>query len=151
MNCLRVCPKTVNMIEIMPAVREEVVLNGAVPDELQDAFTNTFEYGNPMGESQRKRADWAKECPEPVPVMSEIKRPVDVLLAGDSYPAYHKRGKDASRALAHILQLLEVDFGILGPEEKDSCDSQRLAGEKGLFEEFAEINIKTLNKYKFKQ
>ena len=34
MNCLRVCPKEVNMIEIMPAVREQAVLAGKMPPEL---------------------------------------------------------------------------------------------------------------------
>lgn len=149
MNCLRVCPKEVDMIKIMPAVREEAVLEGNVPEELQKVFENTFEYGNPLGESQRKRADWAIDAGVAVPVMKEIRRPVDMLWFVECYPAYHVRGKDASRALARILHLLEVDYGILGTEEKCTCDSQRLAGEKGLFEEFAEHNIKLLNKYQF--
>ncbi len=149
MNCLRVCPKDVNMIDIMPAVRAEAVMEGQVPDELQEAFENTFEYGNPLGESPRKRADWTKEVSVDVPIMKEINRPVDVLWFVECYPAYHHRSKDATKALAEILVRLGVDFGILGVEEKCSCDSQRLAGEVGLFEEFAEHNIKTLKKYKF--
>ena len=148
-NCLRVCPKTVNMVDIMPALREEAVLDGKVPDELQDAFSNTFEYGNPLGESQRKRADWSKDSGLDIPVMAEIKRPVDLLWYVGSYPSYHARGKDASKALARILNALGADFGILGVEEKDDCDSFRLAGEKGLFEEFAEYNIKVFKKYQF--
>ena len=149
MNCLRVCPKSVDMIKIMPAVREQAVLAGHVSDELQQAFTNTFEYGNPLGESQKKRADWVQQAGVPVPIMKDIKRPVDILWFVESYPAYHIRGKQASAALAKIFNTLAVDFGILGIEEKDTCDSQRLAGEVGLFEEFAEYNIKTLKKYKF--
>ncbi|MDH5382105.1 MAG: heterodisulfide reductase-related iron-sulfur binding cluster, partial [Cyclobacteriaceae bacterium] len=149
MNCLRVCPKEVDMIKIMPAIREEAVLEGNVPDELQEAFTNTFEYGNPMGESQRKRADWVQNAGVEVPIMKEINRPVDLLWFVECYPAYHGRGKEASAALAKILTELKSDYGILGTEERCSCDSQRLAGEVGLFEEFAESNIKTFNKYKF--
>ena len=42
MNCLRVCPKEVNMIKIMPAVREQAVLQGNAPTELSQAFENTF-------------------------------------------------------------------------------------------------------------
>ena len=73
MNCLRVCPKEVDMIKIMPAVREEAVMEGNVPDELQEVFENTFEYGNPMGESQRKRADWVKDAGVEVPIMKRNK------------------------------------------------------------------------------
>ncbi len=150
MNCLRVCPKNVDMIQIMPAVREVAVLDGQVPEELQQVFENTFEYGNPLGESPRKRAQWTKKANVPVPLMKE-KKQADVLWFVECYPSYHPRGIDASVALARVLNLLGVDFGILGPEEKCSCDSQRLAGERGLFEEFAEENIRTFKKYRFKQ
>lgn len=148
-NCLRVCPKQVNMIEIMPAVREQAVLDGHAPAELQKAFENTFRYGNPLGEAPRKRAEWVREAGVPVRVMAEHKRPVDVLWFVECYPSYHPRGKDASRALARVFTALGVDFGILGHEERCSGDSQRLAGESGLFETLAEHNIKTLGKYTF--
>ncbi len=149
MNCLRVCPKEVNMLKIMPAAREEAVMEGNVPDELQEVFENTFEYGNPLGESQRKRADWVKDAKVDVPIMKEIKKDVDILWFVECYPAYHQRGKEASQILARLFNSLGVDYGILGTEEKCSCDSQRLAGETGLFEEFAEHNIKIFSKYKF--
>lgn len=148
-NCLRVCPKEVNMIHIMPAVRERAVMEGNAPQELLTAFENTARYGNPLGEPARKRADWVKSAGVPVPVMSQHKAPVDVLWFVECYPAYHPRGKDASVALARILESLGVDFGILGTEEKCSGDSQRMAGEAGLFEMLAEHNIKMLSKYQF--
>ncbi|RMD96092.1 MAG: (Fe-S)-binding protein, partial [Calditrichaeota bacterium] len=130
------------------AVRQEAVLNGYVPEELQSAFENTFNYGNPLGESPKKRADWARQAGVPVPIMKEKKK-AEVLWFVECYPSYHPRGIDASKALARVLNELGVDFGILGIEEKCSCDSQRLSGEMGLFEEFAEQNIKTLKRYKF--
>ncbi|MDE3074973.1 MAG: (Fe-S)-binding protein [Chloroflexota bacterium] len=151
MNCLRVCPKQVNMVQIMPAVREQAVLAGNVPAELSKVFENTMRYGNPMGESPRKRAEWTREAGVPVTILPLEKRPVDVLWFVECYPSYHPRGKDAARALARIFHRLGVDFGILGHEEKCSCDSQRLAGEKGLFEMIAGQNIETLAKYQFRQ
>ncbi|HFB67757.1 MAG TPA: 4Fe-4S dicluster domain-containing protein, partial [Calditrichae bacterium] len=102
MNCLRVCPKDVNMINIMPAVREEAVMEGHVPAELQEVFENTFEYGNPLGESPRKRADWAKDAGVPVPIMKE-KKEADILWFVECYPSYHPRGKETSVALAKVL------------------------------------------------
>ena len=50
-----------------------------------------------------------------------------------------------------MLQALEVDFGILGPEESSDGDSQRMAGERGLFELLAEKNAKALAKYEFNE
>lgn len=148
-NCLRVCPKEVNMISIMPSVREQAVADGRAPQELLTAFENTARYGNPLGEPARKRADWSSRAEVPVPIMSQLKAPVDVLWFVECYPAYHPRGKDASVALARVLHALGVDFGILGNEEKCSGDSQRMAGEAGLFEMLAEHNIKVLSKYEF--
>ncbi len=149
MNCLRVCPKEVDMIKIMPAVRQEAILKGNVPEELQKAFENTFDYGNPLGESPKKRAAWLKGSDVNVPLMKEKKK-ADILWFVECYPSYHPRGIEASLALAKVLNILNVDFGILGAEEKCCCDSQRLAGEVGLFEEFAEHNIKTFKRYKVK-
>lgn len=149
MNCLRVCPKEVNMIKIMPAVRELAVNENKVPPELQKAFENTAKYGNPLGENPRKRAEWAKDAGVPVSILGQIKRPVDILWYVSTYTSYHPRGKDAARAMARVFSNLGVDWGILGAEEKDDGDSQRLAGEKGLFEMLAEQNIATFNKYRF--
>lgn len=146
MNCLRVCPKEVDMMKIMPAVRQEKVLKGEVPAELQKVFENTFDYGNPLGESPKKRANWVKKAQHPVPLMKE-KKQAELLWFVECYPSYHPRGIDASVAMARILNHLAVDFGILGVEEKCSCDSQRLAGERGLFEEMAEHNLKSFKRY----
>ncbi len=150
MNCLRVCPKEVDMIQIMPAAREKAINEGQpIPAELQKVFEATDRYGNPLGENPRKRADWVKGAGIPVPIIAQIKRPVEVLWYVGSYPSYHPRGIDAARALARIFHALEVDFAILGVEEKEDGDSIRLAGEKGLAEKLTEENIKTFAKYKF--
>jgi dimethylglycine catabolism B len=149
MNCLRVCPKEVDMIKIMPAVREQVVLEGSVPVELQKAFEDTAKYGNPLGQPQRRRAAWTKGADVPVPILKNHGQPVDILWYVGSYPSYHPRGIDAAMAATRIFNALAIDFGILGPEEKDDGDSQRLAGEAGLFEMLAEHNIDAFNKYEW--
>jgi Fe-S oxidoreductase len=150
MNCLRVCPKEVDMIKIMPAVRQEAVLKGSVPDELQKVFESTLAYGNPLGESPKKRAAWTRRSPVPVPLMKDVQR-AEWLWFVECYPSYHPRGIDASLALARILHALNVDYGILGADERCSCDSQRLAGERGLFEEMAEHNLKQLRRYQVRK
>ncbi len=148
-NCLRVCKKVVDMVQIMPAVREQAVLDGNVPEELQKAFEDTAKFGNPLGQGQRKRAAWTKKSDVPVPIMKKHGQPVDVLWYVGSYPSYHPRGIDAALAAARIFNALGIDFGILGPEEKDDGDTQRLAGESGLFEMLAEHNIAMFNKYEW--
>jgi len=152
-NCLRVCPKEVNMVEIMPATRESAILDGKfVPQELQQAFEATATSGNPLGQPQRKREAWTKDLEDiEIPIMRDLERPVDVLWYVGSYPSYHPRGINAAKAAARIFSALGIDFAILGKEEKDDADSQRLAGEKGLFEMMAEYNIEVFNKYEWNE
>ena len=48
-----------------------------------------------------------------------------------------------------MLNRLKADFAILGLEENSDGDSQRLAGEHGLFELLAEKNARVFRKYHF--
>ena len=148
-NCLRVCPKRVDMLTVMPAVREVALAAGAVPAELQDVFEKTFRQGNALGQSQRRRAQWADAAGVPVRILAKDPAPVDVLFYVEDYWSFHPRGQEAARAFARVATALGVDWAILGPEEKTLGDSQRLAGEKGLFEALVEDAAATLANYEF--
>ncbi len=148
--CTAVCPSKIPLtFGLMTSVKEELLLAGNVPAELQTALANSQRYGNPQGESPRKRADWAKDVKPDVAIMAQAKRPVDVLWFVGDYPSYHPRVQSTTKALARVLNALGVDFGILGPDESSDGDSQRLAGERGLFEILAGKNGKTFSKYQF--
>ncbi|MGH9035171.1 MAG: (Fe-S)-binding protein [Acidimicrobiia bacterium] len=150
MNCLRVCPKEVDMIKIMPAVREQAVGAGNVPAELQDVFEKTFRYGNCLGENPRRRHAWTKGAGVPVRVLSASDPgPVDVLWWVEDYWSYHPRGQQAAQAFARVMTALGIDFAIAGADEKTLGDSQRLAGEKGLFEALMEDVVGVLGRYEF--
>jgi Fe-S oxidoreductase len=150
-NCLRVCPKQVDMLAIMPAVREAALSGSTVPAELQDVFEKTFRQGNALGQSQRRRAQWADSAGVPVRILAKNPAPVDVLLYVEDYWSFHPRGQDAARAFARVATALGIDWAILGAEEKTLGDSQRLAGEKGLFEALVEDAATTLAKYDFQR
>ncbi len=149
-NCLRVCPKEVDMIQIMPAAREAAVTGGSPgPGELQDVFEKTFRYGNVLGENPRRRAQWTRSAGVPVRILPSDPAPVDVLFYVEDYWSYHPRGQDAARAFARVATALGIDWAILGHEEKTLGDSQRLAGEQGLFDSLVEDVTATLAKYEF--
>ncbi len=150
-NCLRVCPKEVNMIDFMPAAREEAISRGQVPAELQQVFEATFRQGNALGSNPRRRAAWTKGAGVPVRELPKDSAPVDVLFYVEDYWSYHPRGQEAAQAFARIMHALGVDFAILGAEEKTLGDSQRLAGERGLFDSLMEDATTTLAKYDFKR
>ena len=150
--CSQVCPSKIPVTAaLMTRAKEESLLAGNIPSELQNALQNTQRYGNPLGESPRKRARWAKGLVPEVTIMRKAGRPVDVLWFVGDYPSYHSRAQVAAKALVKILNALDIDFGILGSEESSDGDSQRLAGERGLFEMIAEKNGRALSKYSFNQ
>jgi Fe-S oxidoreductase len=150
-NCLRVCPKEVDMIQIMPAAREAAVGDGEVPAELQDVFQKTFRYGNALGENPRKRALWTRNAGTAVRILADDPSAVDVLFYVEDYWSFHPRGQDAARAFARVANALRIDWAILGSEEKTLGDSQRLAGEKGLFDSLVEDVTATLSRYEFRR
>lgn len=150
--CTAVCPSKIPLTPgLMTRAKEELLLAGNIPAELQDALMNSQRYGNPLGESPRKRAAWTQDIDPPVKILAKAKAPVDILWFVGDYPSYHPRIQITSRALATVLNALGVDFGILGPEENSDGDSQRLAGERGLFEMLAEKNGRAFGKYEFNE
>jgi Fe-S oxidoreductase len=150
--CTEVCPSDIPLTSgLMTSTKEELLLAGNVPTELQSALEFSQRYGNPLGESPRKRADWAKDIQPEVKIMGKVRQPVDVLWFVGDYPSYHPRVQSIAKALTKVLNALGVDFGILGPEEYSDGDSQRLAGERGLFEMLAERNGMAFSKYQFSE
>ncbi len=150
--CTAVCPSQIPLTPgLMARTKEELILAGNVPTELQSALENSQRYGNPLGESPRKRADWATGMVPEVKILGKVRKNVDVLWFVGDYPSYHPRVQLITKALTIVLNALGVDFGILGPEESSDGDSQRLAGERGLFEMLAEKNGTAFNKYEFKE
>jgi len=150
--CSAFCPSNIPITAgLMTRAKEEMLLAGNIPTELQAAMENTQRYGNPLGESPRKRADWAAGIQPEVSVLSKTRQPVDVLWFVGDYASFHSRMQSATKALAKILNALGVKFGILGTEEFSDGDSQRLAGERGLFEMVAQKNGQLFKKYKFNE
>ncbi len=148
--CTASCPTQIPLTEnLMTRTKEELILSGNVPAELQDALENSQRYGNPLGESPRKRTDWMRGIEPLVPVMGKDTRQADVLWFVGDYASYHTRVQPGTRTFALLMNRLGVKFAILGQEENSDGDSQRLAGERGLFELLAEKNGKAFRKYQF--
>jgi Fe-S oxidoreductase len=152
-TCQVRCPSQLLIPDgLFPALRSGVMGEGqAMEQDLQKALQNTYLYGNPQGISPKKRADWTKTAGVPVPIISQLRRPVEVLWIVECYPSFEPRNQEISRKLARILTALGVDFAILGHEERCIGDCEWLAGERGLFEMLIERNIEILNKYRFKE
>jgi Fe-S oxidoreductase len=149
--CMAKCPRDIRLTEVLlPLVKEQVFAQlPETPAELQKALENSLRYGNPMGESPRKRALWVKTAGVPIRILAQDPGPVDILWFVECYTSYHPRGQDNSRATAKILHALGIDFAILGNEEKCAGECARLLGETGLFDTLMDYNMAVLHKYQF--
>jgi len=150
-TCSARCPSGLKITDLLfPALRDAAMTAGLQPPaEVKKALDSTYRYGNPFGEGPRKRLEWTKGAGVPVPVISQLRRPVEVLWIVECYPAYHPRNQRQAQAMARLLTALGVDFAILGPEERCVGDCERLAGEQGLFDSLVEYTTSLLNRYEY--
>jgi Fe-S oxidoreductase len=151
--CMAKCPRGIRLTEVLlPLIKEQTLLHlPELPSELQKALQNTLRYGNPMGESSRKRAAWVKTAGVPIRILAEDPRPADVLWFVECYTSYYPRGQDNSRATARLFQALGTDFAILGNEEKCAGECGRLTWEPGLYETLMDYNMAVFQKYRFRE
>jgi len=140
-SCVQRCPRGVEIIDVMRAVRRLLVPEGVVPasiPNLRSVMTSIASVGNPWGQEPEARANWAKEIG-----VREFSEGTELLYFPCCYPSYDPRLRKVSQATANILSRAGVDFGILGSREVCCGESVRKAGNEALFRHLARENIKT--------
>ncbi len=140
-RCPQRCPRGVEIIEVMRALRRLLVPDGVVPasiPSLRSTMTSLASVGNPWGQEPKDRANWSKELG-----VKEFTEGTEILYFPCCYPSYDPRLKKVSQATAAILNKAGVDFGILGEKELCCGESVRKGGNETLFRRLAKENIKT--------
>jgi Fe-S oxidoreductase len=140
-NCVKRCPRGVEIIDVMRALRRAVTELGIakVPDSLRITIKNISAVGNPLGEPEDKRTDWTKELD--VKLHTEG---TEILYFPCCIPEYDPNIQRVARATANILKKAGVDFGILGNQASCCGESVRKAGNESVFQRLAESNISAL-------
>jgi len=89
-----------------------------------------------------------------VPVMADLaaqdKTPEYLFWVGCA-GSFDSRYQRVTRAFAKILNSLEIDYAVLGPEESCTGDPAKRAGNEFLFQMQAMQNIELMNMYKVKK
>ncbi len=140
-NCVQRCPRGVEIIDVMRAMRRILVPDGVVPTSipnLRGFMTSIASVGNPWGQEPQDRANWAKDLG-----VKEFSEGTEVLYFSCCYTSYDPRLKKVAQATADLLTKAGVDFGILGAKEMCCGESVRKAGNETLFKRLARENIKT--------
>ena len=93
--------------------------------------------------------DWAKGLDFEVPVVGEdleSLESVDWLFWVGCAGAYEDRAKKTTRAVAELLHLADISFGVLGNGETCTGDPARRAGNEFVYQGLAAQNVETLHR-----
>jgi Fe-S oxidoreductase/nitrate reductase gamma subunit len=142
--CVDVCPvQDEPMLDIIDMRRQQVMVEGEFPVQLQSAFRGMERAKNPWGVNPDKRLDWAAGLS--VRTIDEHPTP-EVLFWVGCAPSFDPQSQKSARAFAQLMQHAGVDFAVLGKQECCTGDSARRAGNEYLFTQLAEENVSTLNR-----
>ena len=143
--CEQECPLGIEYIDKMVDLRRGMVDEGMVPQSLQKPLSALEKRGNPWGKMEKKRADWTKDLAEEVPVkVLEKGKTAETLYFVDRISSFDDRMQEIARATARILNAADIDFGILGKDEKDSGNEVLRFGEEMLYQDLKQQNTEAI-------
>jgi len=148
--CEEGCPVGIEHIQrIVDMRRNDMLMRSAFPSDLAKSFKATENQSNPWGIAADTRAKWAEGLD--VPQMAELGEDerVEVLYWVGCAGSFDDRNQKTSRSLVKIMKAAGVKFAILGMEEQCTGEPARRLGNEYLYFTLAQMNVETLNRYKF--
>jgi Fe-S oxidoreductase len=144
--CVEECPVDIEHVDhIVNMRRFQVLVESEFPTELGNTFRNLEKAGNPWGANRADRDAWIKEVDFPVTVIdSVIPEDVEYLFWVGCAGAYEERAKKTTKAVAELLYMSGVTFGVLGKRETCTGDPARRSGNEFLYQILSRENIETL-------
>ena len=153
--CVQQCPVDIEHVDhIIDMRRHQVLVESSFPSELNQLFKGMESKGNPWNLSPNMRMDWAQGLDFEVPVVGEdleSLESVDWLFWVGCAGAYEDRAKKTTRAVAELLDIAGISFGVLGKGETCTGDSARRAGNEFVFQGLAQQNVETFKEFKVKK
>jgi Fe-S oxidoreductase len=130
------------MLDIIDIRRNQVMIEGEFPSQLQSAFRGMERAQNPWGINHEQRLAWA----DGLAVKTTDENPTpDVLYWVGCAASYDPQAQKTARAFVELLNHAEVNFAVLGKKECCTGDSARRAGNEYLYRQLADKNVSTLN------
>jgi Fe-S oxidoreductase len=137
-TCYGRCPKQVNPMEAVIALRGTFIDEGRIHPNVKIALESTMRHGNPLTLPRADRGAWVGDLS-----VKSVTDGTEYLYYVGCTPSYDPRVQPVPRALVRLLQQAGVDFGILGNQENCCASEVRRLGEVGLFEMMVEENQET--------
>ena len=147
--CVTECPVSIDQLDVINALRRNLVLTESrFPEELQPVFESLERNGSPWAFNPGDRAEWAQGMN--IATMAELhergEQPAVLFWVG-CMGSFDDRAKKITVAFAKILQSCGISFAILGQEEHCHGDPARRMGNEYLYQTLAKDTIATLDRY----
>ena len=147
--CVQECPVTIEHVDSIVDMRRNLVLmESQFPAELNSVFKNIETNFTPCVFNSQDRANWAEGLN--IKTMAEDSN-CEILFWVGCAGSFDARYQTVTKAIAKLLQKAEVDFRILGIEEKCNGDTARRLGNEYLAQMMITENVQTLNGYGVKK
>jgi len=147
--CQQVCPVANEHIDKVIDLRRNLVMEQAsIPETAEGALRSIEDRGHPWRGTTLSRTDWAEGLG--IKTLAEDSD-IDILFWVGCTGALEDRSIKVSQAVAKLLKLAGIKFGILGAEESCCGEPARRLGNEYLFQIQAEKNIELLKNYNVKR
>ena len=147
--CHEVCPVFIEpMAKIIEMRRNLVLEKASIPETGEGALKSIEARGHPWRGTMLSRTDWAQGLG--IKTLADDSN-IDVLFWVGCTEALEERSTKVAQAIARILKLANINFGILGTEESCCGDPARRLGNEYLFQLQAEGTIELFKKYGIKK
>ncbi len=148
--CMEQCPVMIEHVSKIVDMRRHLVMERTdFPDDLQAMVRCLEARAHPYPGAQASRTDWMKGL-QLADLAENPNAEFEVLFWVGCAGALNKRNQEVTRALAQVLARAGVRFAVLGREERCTGDPARRIGYEFLFQQLAQQNIKTLDRFKVK-
>ena len=147
--CMDQCPVLIEHVPKIIEMRRHLVLDESrMPRQAETALRNIENVANPYGLSHQTRADWAKDLG--VPFIDDNPGAEYLYWVGCA-ASFDDRARTIATAMVAIMRAADVNFAILGTEERCTGEPARRIGNEYLFQERAKENIATLDKHEVRK
>ena len=142
--CVNECPVLIDHIDAIVDMRRQLIGEGKLDRPKRDLLSNLAKSSNPYGLPANDRLKWAQS----LDVKTVQEQPeFEILYWVGCSGSYDPRNQNVSRSMVKILKASNVQFSVLGNEEKCNCEVARRLGEEGRFQQSALELIELFKKY----
>jgi Fe-S oxidoreductase/nitrate reductase gamma subunit len=149
MACVQECPVMIEHVDSIVDMRRDLVLTESqFPSNLNNVFKSIETNFTPWAFNQADRANWAEGMN--IKTIAEDNSG-EILFWVGCAGSFDARYKKVTQSFAKLMQKANVDFRILGTEEKCNGDTARRLGNEYLAQMMMKDNVDTLNNYGVKK